>query len=78
MPMNGTVLGDALISAIDTAVSNTPQAGPAQRQAIWRAIGAAIVTHVQGATVTVTVTSVSGVAPGPGVSGPGTGSGTIT
>ncbi len=78
MPMNGTVLGDALISAIDTAVSITPQAGPAQRQAIWRAIGAAIVTHVKGATVTVTVTSVSGVTPGPGVSGPGTGSGTIT
>jgi len=78
MPMNGTVLGDALISAIDTAVEVTPQAGPAQRQAIWRAIGAAIVTHVKGATVTVTVTSVSGVTVGPGVSGPGTGSGTIT
>lgn len=78
MAMNGTILGDAMMAAVDGAVIAHPTANADQRKAIWRALGDAIVTHVQGATVTVTVTSVSGVTTGPGVSGPGTGSGSIT
>jgi len=79
MAMNGVVLGDAILSAIDTAVLANPTPNTAQRQAIWRAIGNAIVAHITSqAAVTVTVTSVSGVTVGAGVSGPGTGTGTIT
>ena len=72
MALNGNTLGDLIMTQVDLAVAATPQAGPAQRQAIFRAIGAAIVTHIttQG---TVVVTSVSGVTTGPGTSGPGTG-----
>lgn len=77
MAMNGVVLGDAILAAIDSAVAAHGEASAAQRTAIWRAIGNAIVTHVQGATVTVTVASVSGVTTGPGVSGPGSGTGSI-
>lgn len=70
--LNGNILGDLIMAQVDLAVAATPQAGPAQRQAVFRAIGAAIVTHIttQG---TVVVTSVSGVTTGPGTSGPGTG-----
>lgn len=72
MALNGNTLGDLIMTQVDLAVAATPQAGPAQRQAIFRAIGAAIVTHIttQG---TVVVASVSGVTTGPGTSGPGTG-----
>ena len=78
MALNGTVLGDAMLAAIDAAVASHAAASSEQRVAIWRGIGAAIVTHITTqATVTVTVASVGGVQPGPGVSGPGTGSGTI-
>lgn len=72
MALNGNTLGDLIMTQVDLAVAATPQAGPAQRQAVFRAIGAAIVTHIttQG---TVVVTSVSGVTTGPGTSGPGTG-----
>lgn len=78
MAMNGVILGDAIVAAIDSAVGAHESASPAQRTAIWRAIGTAIVTHIQAATVIVTVTSVAGVTPGPGVSGPGVGIGAIT
>lgn len=73
MALNGNSLGDAMLAAIDAVGDKT------DRQALFRALGAAIVTHIttQG-SVAVTVTSVSGVTVGAGVSGPGTGSGTIT
>lgn len=70
--MNGDALGDAIKAAVDAAVSGTPAAGSAQRTAIFRAMGSAIVTHIT-ANAAVVVTSVSGVTTGGGVSGPGTG-----
>jgi len=73
MALNGNTLGDAMLAAIDAVGDKT------NRQALFRALGAAIVTHIQTqGTVTVTVTSVSGVTVGAGVSGPGAGSGTIS
>jgi hypothetical protein len=79
MALNGTVLGDLMRAAVDAAVASTPAAGTAQRQAVFRALGDAIVAHItSAATVTVTVASVSGVTVGAGVSGPGAGTGTIT
>jgi len=76
MALNGDILGDAIRAAVETAVQNTREAGDAQRAAIWRAVGNAIVNHLtSSAVVTVTVPSVSGVTPGAGVSGPGVGTG---
>lgn len=72
MALNGIVLGDAIKAAIDTAVASSREANEAQRTAVWRAIGNAIVAHITGSG-TVVVTSVSGVTTGVGVSGPGTG-----
>jgi hypothetical protein len=73
MAMNGDVLGDAIKAAVDAVGDKT------DRQALFRAIGAAIVTHITTqAAVTVTVTSVSGVTVGAGVSGPGAGTGTVS
>ena len=78
MALNGIVLGDAIKVALDAAAAGTPAASEAQRTAIWRAIGTAIVTHIQTqGTVVVAVASVSGVTTGPGVSGPGAGTGSI-
>lgn len=77
MALNGVILGDAIVAAIDSAVAAHGSAGDAQRSAIWRAVGQAIVAHIQTATITVTVASVAGVVPGPGVSGPGAGTGVI-
>ncbi len=78
MALNGNQLGDAILSAITAAVQTTPAASAQQREAIWRAVGSAIVAHIQtNATVTVNVASVSGVTPGGGASGPGTGTGTV-
>ena len=78
MALNGIVLGDAIKAAIDAAVASTPSASEAQRAAVWRAIGTAIVSHIQTqGTVVVAVTSVSGVTTGVGVSGPGAGTGGI-
>lgn len=70
--MNGIVLGDAIIASIDAAVAADPHASAAQRTAVWRAIGTAIVAHIT-ANAQVNVISVSGVTVGAGVSGPGTG-----
>lgn len=75
MAMNGAVLGALIQTKVDVAVAASLVAGPAQRQAIFKAIGEAIVEHIQGSAV-VAVPSVSGVTPGIGVSGPGVG--TIT
>lgn len=70
----GIALGDAMLAAIDAAVASSAEAGPAQRRAIWRAIGTAIIAHlVANGTGAVAVVSVSGVTTGAGVSGPGTG-----
>lgn len=66
MPMNGNTLGDAMRAAVDAVGDKT------DRQAIFRAIGNAITTHIT-ANAVVAVASVSGVTTGPGVSGPGAG-----
>lgn len=71
MALNGTVLGDLIMANIDAAVAAHQESNPAQRQAIFRAMGEAIVVHIL--TAQVVVVSVSGVTTGPGVSGPGTG-----
>ncbi len=68
MPMNGDTLGLAIKAAVQAAAA----ADPADRDAMFKAMGNAIVAHIQ-ANATVTVTSVSGVTVGAGVSGPGTG-----
>ena len=46
MALDGKVLGDLMLSAIDQAVAGHPKASPEQRKAIWEAIGDAIVSHV--------------------------------
>jgi hypothetical protein len=76
MAMNGDTLGAALLKALDDAVAATPTAGDAQRQAIWKGIGNAIVEHITTFAQVdsiVTVTSVSLVMAGTAASGPGTG-----
>ena len=75
MALNGVLLGDAIKTAVDAAVLANQTANEAQRTAIFRAIGNAIVAHITGNAVVV-VTSVTGVTTGPGTSGPG--AGTIT
>jgi hypothetical protein len=78
MAMNGILLGEQILAAIDSAVAGSQAASPEQRTAIWHAIGNAIVAHITlTAQVTVTVASVSLVSPGIGVSGPGAGIGVI-
>ena len=71
MALNGNTLGDLIRTSVDAAIAAHPDANEAQRQAVFRAIGNAIVTHVL--TAQVVVASVSAVTPGMGVSGPGTG-----
>lgn len=68
MALNGDVLGDLMLAAVDALSSAQAQ----NRQTIFRAMGAAIVTHIQTAGQVVVV-SVSGVTTGGGTSGPGTG-----
>lgn len=46
MALNGKVLGDLMRTAVDAAVASTPAAGTAQRQAVFRALGDAIVAHI--------------------------------
>lgn len=78
MALDGNILGDAIRTAVETAVATQQTAGDAQRAAIWRAVGNAIVTHITTlGVVTVTVPSVAGVTPGPGISGPGVGVGSV-
>ncbi len=78
MAMNGDLLGLAMKAAIDGVGDKT------DRNALFKALGGAIVAHIEANAVVsgpVTVTSVSGVTAGPGASGPGTGTlsgGTIT
>jgi hypothetical protein len=64
MAMNGNALGDAIRVAVDAAVAANPAANPTQRQAIWRAIGTAIVAHIQ--TNAVVVGTTTAVQPGAG------------
>lgn len=66
MAMNGDTLGLAIKAAVDGVTNKT------DRDALFKAIGGAIVAHIQ-ANAVVAVTSVSGVTAGAGVSGPGTG-----
>jgi len=72
MSMDGNVMGEEIIAAIDAVVAGNPTATTAQRRAIWRAIGRAIVHHIQN-NAEVDVDSVTGVTVGGGNSGPGTG-----
>lgn len=75
MAMNGDMLG----LAIKTAVHAAAAANPGDADAMFKAMGNAIVAHIEAnAVVAVTVTSVSGVTAGAGVSGPGTGTGAIS
>ena len=79
MALNGNVLGDLIMANISAAVAANQIADATQRQAVFRAMGNAIVTHLTTAgLVTVTVASVSGVTTGIGVSGPGAGTGVIS
>jgi hypothetical protein len=74
MAMDGDVLGQALKAAVSAAAASDPS----DRDAMFRAMGNAIVNHLRVyGQVNVTVISVSGVTTGAGVSGPGTGSGTV-
>lgn len=68
MAMNGDTLGLAIKAAVEAAAA----ANPADRDAMFKAMGNAIVNHIQ-ANAAVTVTSVSGVTAGSATSGPGTG-----
>ena len=78
MAMNGAVLGASILDAIGDAVAAYPESSADQRAEIWKRIGAAIVTHIQGATVTINVGSVAtGVTAGPAAV-PVTGTATIT
>lgn len=66
------------MDAIDGELASQPTANAAQRTAIWQAIGRAIVTHIQGATVTIAPGAVAtGVTAGPAAV-PVTGTAVIT
>lgn len=68
MAMNGDVLGLAIKAAVQAAAA----ADPSDRDAMFKAMGNAIVEHIR-TYAQVTVTSVTGVTTGAGVSGPGAG-----
>ena len=73
MAMNGDTLGLAIKAAIDAVGDKT------NRDDVFKAMGNAIVTHIQTlaqVSTIVTVASVAGVMTGGGVSGPGAGTGT--
>lgn len=75
MAMDGDTLGQAIKAAIDSVTDKT------DRNALFEAMGNAIVNHITAnasVNTNVTVASVGGVTTGSGVSGPGTGSGTGT
>lgn len=66
-------LGAAMLAAVDTARTSTPNPPAAMREAVWRAIGGALVTWLTAlnpaTTFAGTVTSVTGVLPGMAASG---------
>jgi hypothetical protein len=76
MALNGDVLGDLMIAAMDAAFLGLSDVQRRDHDLVrhlsMRALGNAIVTHIL--TAQVVVTSVSGVMTGGGASGPGTGS----
>ncbi len=75
MAMNGDTLGLAIKAAVQAAAA----ADPTDRDAMFKAMGNAIVHHIQTfGTVAVAVASVTGVTTGVGVSGAGTGTGSIS
>ena len=64
--MDGTVLGDAIMAAIDALGPLAEgETAAARRRAVFRAMGAAIVAHVKTAAVVATATAVT---PGVGTS----------
>lgn len=81
--MDKTLLGAAMLAAIDGYIAGVPEpkGDNLNRGDIFEAMADAIIKHIQSnavVTTTVTVTSVTGVTVGAGVSGPGTGTGTGT
>lgn len=75
MALSGDVLGLALKAAVDSVPVPPGGADDAYRQDVFKAMGAAIVSHITSSAVVI-VPNVTAVTPGPGISGPG--SGTIT
>ncbi len=65
------MVGSALSTVIKAAIASIPE-NERSHDAIWDAIGDALVTFIQ-TNATVAVISVSGVTTGIGVSGPGAG-----
>lgn len=77
MSLDGNTLGLLMKSNIDNLSDEAKQ----DREELFKALGAAVVTHITTSAVvssTVSVVSVSGVTTGGGVSGPGTGTATGT
>jgi hypothetical protein len=76
MAMSGDVLGELIKGNIDALTDDQKK----DRDLLFKAMGAAIVSHIETAAqisgIIVTVVSVAGVTVGAGVSGPGTGTGT--
>lgn len=66
MALNGDILGAAIMAAIDAEIAGTP-IDTTVRADIWKAVGNAIVNHIQlNAVVTLGVASAAGVQPGAG------------
>jgi len=72
MSMNGNDLGDLLLSTLNTAAGLTL----GERQALYRALGNAIVDYIKANAVVTVATSTPNAAAGPATL-PGTGTGTI-
>jgi len=79
MAMSGTVLGDAMLAAVDLAMAGLPidATMAARRTAAFRALGSAIVTHIQTLAVVTTAGTATGVTTGPGTA-PTTAAGTVS
>lgn len=73
MAMNGNDLGDLLKTTLDAAVVAS---GGGNRQALFEALGNAIVNYIKANAVVTVATSTPGAMAGP-TTLPGTGSGTI-
>lgn len=77
MALSGDILGQLIKANIDAQAL----VDPTDRDALFKAMGNAIVSHITAnaqVISTVTVVSVGGVTPGPGTSGSGAGTGTGT
>jgi len=86
MPLagSGTVLGDAIVTALQGVDPSMSESAIAQLKTSWEAVGQAIVEHIVAnalVSVTTTTSGVTGSGPPGGplpiVAQPGTGTGTI-